>query len=405
MKRAAPSTGEEQAPPKRHQPPSDYDLLRGVLNSTRVPRVDPNDAKAFHEALDKFGAVFVPLADEDFDWIGMRRAMGARLAATFPDVGERVRTSLQQGNMAPFNKLWKKGKVADHKILLHSYGMPVGVPLERPEMYRDPVVGSIFRYSPVAAAAGLEFHRRLGTKLVPKGAAVPDDGIKTKAGSKATPLHYDGYQGEHEIDEKAEPVRVQMILVDDEDAMRRLALIPNTEQIANLIARITGTTAVRQRGFRTLKLDEHPRLKMILHAFAQTLERGIIAFKAGTFHMEVHNPLWEGEDRTFRVYCGYITNIHSVVSKRDLIRMAFLRLNDRSFDHFSIKANRRNPMFVNDKTTQYRAVKVEGIDRDMRRMMGWEMQAMVADIRKKLEGREKDLELMGLTQEDLQEFC
>jgi hypothetical protein len=341
-----------QKPKMTPQQSLDMQHLEAELQANQVPTLVFSEivTEDITKNLEKYGAVLISMSDEEMDWHALKVEMGCELSATFPHLSSPIHEDLKVGCFAKFNQNWNKNKVESHRIMLSSYGMPCPVPLSKEvqKQQTDPVTKAVFRKYPVAANGPNLAWKRIGTHLLPDDSFVPGDGLKTKAGSKRTPLHSDGVG-----------TRVQAILLgDDADARRHLHVVPTTDKVLTLMEKITGVKHVRKNGFSTLK--KFVEVEALLMKYSQTV-RGLLMFQ-GALHHEVDNNRGSGE--TFRVYCGYVNNGRQLMSVDLRVTMAYYRTMGYDCDPYAIQINAKNipHAFSNAKTTQYYQVREENVD-------------------------------------------
>jgi len=378
---------------------SALDRLKSSLKSSTIPFSDLHNPATIQASLDKFGAALVPIDPSVIDIVAIKTEIGTLLAKTFPDLSLSSKSSLKQGNFEPFNNEWKKEKVINHKVMLHSCGMPTVIPIHKDvvNQYYDENIEAVVRFNPVVALAPGVVWSHLPPGIVPVSAYVSGDGIKTTAGRVATPLHYDG---DHALESKSgKDGRVQCIMVDEAPGARHIHVIPNTATIRLLLGEITGTMDAPKRGFHTLNLSAFPDARQALLDAGQTLNCGLILFRAGTFHHEAITDGTSGEGFIFRAYCGYLPNARSCVETKHLITMAFLRLNEYAMDPYSIKTNGCHPLFFNDKKTQYQSVKVKCGDKNQTAITNTSLESMKSELYYTMSS--KQLALYGLSLEDV----
>ena len=331
------------------------EALRLVLESHDVPRLTLATATpaALEASLTAHGMALVALPDLDVR--GLQEQAGELLAATFPGLPEEVRADLHDGKYESFNKTWRTSKVAHHGILLKSAGMPIPPMIDRRVRlsYMDPSTGGVFRKYPLAAQAPQLVWQAV--PLLPAGAYVAGDGIKTMPGTVATPLHCD----------RNGPDKVQAILLGDGPrAKRHLYAIPTTERILGMIQEILGLEKLPDVGFVTFGLDKHAPLAALLRKHAVTAQ-GLL-FLRGALHCEKANPLATRKGRTFRMYCGYVVDAaRTIPSVEKRVRLAYYRQHGYELDPFSRVQNRAAfPVcFANAKSSQYKAVRETQCDR------------------------------------------
>ena len=349
-------------------------------------RLVPVSICSSQQSLRTNGTALVTL---DINWARLKQVTGKYIAETFPLLPISVKQDLKQGNMTSFNSHWKKFKVLDHGILLRSAGMPQVLPVHNDILadHTDPVTGCVYVRNPLAAKLGLEVARFFPT-MYPSGVYLNEDGCKTLHGKTPTPLHYDGDHSEGQGN------RVQIVLMDDSTSRRVLKFIPDTPRIREAIGNATGTSHLRKRGFQTLKLKEKPRVKHIIQGQGASIGQGAIMFNAGTMHFERQYRSNGGDP--FRIYIGYTKqDVVEYVPRRHLIRMAFLRMNGFAMDPFRKTINRKSPLFVNDKSTQYHTCKQTVVDTKLMELFSKTETQETAWLR--VHCSSLDLRLMGLS--------
>lgn len=185
---------------------------------------------------------------------------------------------------------------------------------------------------------------------------VNHDGIKTMAGTVATPIHYDGRLSQLDDPIQDAPYRVQAILIDEVVSSRHLKVIPNTPAIRTLLGEIAGTGADKKRLFNTLR---QPELSTLLHRHGQHYPIGphVLVFIAGTIHFETLT----GDKRAplFRVYCGWTKCTPESVCENERISLLFYALHGYTIDSFS---RCPSPLFVFERTTQFYSVRDDRVD-------------------------------------------
>ena len=183
---------------------------------------------------------------------------------------------------------------------------------------------------------------------------VSEDGIKlsNKVKYSPTPLHYDGLCSYD---------RVQIILSKDEGP-ERLFVVPgsNSHEAQQIISEITGKTVVD--GFNKLSTD-HPELYALMHKYGVACDSSthLQFFKASVWHFEgntnhAHNVLFNETKKSviFRCYIVVVALVPTPQAVVDMITFAFFREHGWAMDPFAKenKNNRRNGLFVNDKSNQ-----------------------------------------------------
>lgn len=379
--------------------------LREELEACRIPNTAAADTVALADSLQRCGAAIVSLDPGNVDIAAMLKKVGALTAKTFPAVTLASQQALGQGDFTLFNNEWKTKLVAQHRILLRDYGMPVPVPIHTSVChdYVDPVTQLVMRYNPLAAQSPAAVWDLLPPDLIPDGAYLTADGIKTKPGNTAIPLHYDGDHTHENKEHEPNTGRIQVVFInDDPGAQRHLFVVPNNREIQRLIAEITGTQGTMKRGFKTLNLKAFPDLYNVLMEYGQTVV-GLLLFKAGTFHFERENPVFnkKAPGRTFRAYCGYILNARSIVTVEQRIRLVFLRGEGYAMDPFNkLGRNSMHALFVNDKRCQYHNVKEMAPDGVLTALFATPMSVMIRTLLEKMPA--KELKMYALSTEELQ---
>lgn len=335
-----------------------------------------------HRSLAELGVACISVDSAHADRV--KRAVGVRVAETFPLLSADVKRSIQREHPSfePFSAEWKKRSVKETGMALKSSQMPNMVPLlaAAQDHFRHPLLGTVHMQNPLLALAPIDVwevlaqaHPQLHPRLwftPPLHAAnrprcqVSEDGFKVAVCVKygATPLHYDG-----------QPERVQIIFTTDEGPVRLFA-VPGSgrPEAQRLICEILGVPAL-QEGFKSHEaaFKQHPALSRLLYRYGVCVPRaGVLAFRTRVWHYEAciaapADPQQPGyvdtaikvenisaktpEANVFRVYCG-------VVAVRDnlrdtLIRHAYLRERGWAMEAFT-HSNRGNPLFVAEKGSQ-----------------------------------------------------
>ena len=378
------------------------EALKAVSKTVTIQSITPGCGHTFHCDLARNGIALGKLT-----WDTKKKMCTdacISLERTFGDaMPSDIRLRLRDGDIQAFNGWWNTHSVKQTRVLLKTYGMPQVLPIDKNVLqhYVDPHTGWAHVLDPHTTETALRAWDHLPRDLLPDDSIVPEDGIKTQAGTTLTPLHYDGEHG----DSSKNATRTQVVVLLGNNPKHLLCVIPDSDAVRHCLAVCTGTSDKRVRGFKTLNLQSHPRVTAVLKKYAVTAptSSGVLFFKSGVLHFEDPNPNFDpfNKDHTFRIYASYRDEISTVLSQSKLLRLAFMRSHGYALAPFERKINGTCPIFVNDKSTQYYVVKHTVADPKLKHLFDTSHENMVAWITKHVS--EPHQRMMGLKNATLQQ--
>ncbi len=330
-------------------------LSEAVVKCPILDCNDPELATKLSLQLEEFSCSHVKI-DDNNDSIATTHFL---LNDTFPSFqGKPYKEALEY---------WRKNSFSSHKIWGKSIKMPYPPILETTERihFKHPITKTIHVYNPLVAKNSICIWESLIQRYPQINPNewmkfnenyrfnISEDGVKITYNDtyKQTPLHFDGH---------CPFERVQIIHSRDQGPMR-LFVIPksNHPRVQELIKKITGQSVTD--GFVRFK-QGYPELYKVLLKNAICCESPHLQFfKAGIWHFEGNkdHKLDVLKDETkksiiSRSYVGVIAIKASSERITDMITLAYLREHGWSMDSFAKenKNNRREGLFVNDKTNQ-----------------------------------------------------
>jgi hypothetical protein len=335
-----------------------FTQLEAELRATRqntvvvVDSASTSSRQQIQGLLQKVGGCIVKLPANSTDDI--REQVMKLVKETFPSV---------PADVDDVPRFWRDTPLSETGMMLKSFGGPQPLPIHKDAQRHFTFEQMVFQRNPLAAQASLlpwkddqlgEIMRAIVPERVTR-MHVGGDTPKIMPGQAATPLHHDASEGD----------RTQIVL-DAGTGPFRLAIVLLTEKARSLLYKIcgTGSTQAKTRGFT--RTPEKVRNLLLNNAVKGIGGPHLFVFKSTTLHCEVPSESPGSLKKFLRVYCGF-KPLPAEVSRTQLVNLAWLREeHGYALSAFarSKKANGKNPLFVNDKSTQYHALKV--VDKDAR---------------------------------------